>query len=45
MSISQYEKEFLAVRYAVMCQNSDSKVKAVGYKNLLEFCKKSKWVL
>ena len=40
----QYEKEFVSVRYAVMSQSSDSKVKVEGYKKLIDFCKKAKWV-
>jgi hypothetical protein len=40
----QYEKEFLAVRYAVMCQSSDSKIKIEGYRKLIDFCKKNKWI-
>jgi hypothetical protein len=44
MNIPQtYEKEYLAVRYALMVNCSDSKVRADGYKNLLELCKKQKW--
>lgn len=42
---SNYEKEYLALRYAVMCQSNDSKIKAEGYKNLISLCKKLKWVL
>jgi hypothetical protein len=40
----QYEKEFVAVRYSVMSQSSDNKVKVEGFKKLIDFCKKAKWV-
>ena len=44
MSQTPYEKEFLALRYALMTQSSDSKVKTEGYKNLINYCKNAKWV-
>jgi hypothetical protein len=40
----QYDKEFLAVRYAVMTMNSDFKIKVEGYRKLIDFCRKNKWV-
>jgi hypothetical protein len=42
---SNYEKEFLAIRHAVMCQSYDPRVRAEGYKKLIDMCKKLKWVL
>lgn len=39
-----YDKEFLAVRYAVMTINSDFKIKVEGYRKLIDFCRKNKWV-
>jgi hypothetical protein len=45
MNISNYyEKEFLAVRYAVMCQSGDIKIKIDGYRKLIDFSKKMKWI-
>lgn len=41
---TSYEKEFLALRYAVMCQSNDSKTKAEGYTRLINYAKKAKWV-
>ncbi len=40
-----YEKEYLAVRYAVLTQSSDSKLRVEGYKKLIEICKRLKWIL
>jgi hypothetical protein len=44
MIISEkYQNECLALRYGLMCQNSDFKIRVEGYKKLIEYCKKSKW--
>jgi hypothetical protein len=40
-----YEKDFLAIRFAVMCQSNDTKIKAEGYKNLILYSKRVKWIL
>lgn len=43
MNISHnYEKEHLAVRYALMIQNTDSRIRAEGYKKLIEYCKRNR---
>ena len=45
MNIPQnYEKEFLAFRFGVMTQNSDLKIRAEGYKKLIELSKQLKWI-
>jgi hypothetical protein len=42
---NSYEKDFLAMRFAVMCQSGETKTKAEGYKNLILYSKKVKWTL
>jgi hypothetical protein len=43
MNTSGYQKEYLALRYGIMTQSSDNKVKIEGYKNLVESCKTLGW--
>jgi len=43
MNTTGYEKEFLALRYCIMTQSVDNKVKVEGYKKLIEICKTLGW--
>lgn len=40
---SDYQKENLAVRYGIMAQAGDPKVKVEGYKKIIEICKSLGW--
>lgn len=43
MKTSEYQKEYLAVRYGIMAQSHDNKVKIEGYKKLFDICKTLGW--
>jgi len=43
MKTTGYEKQYLALRFGVMTQSSDNKVKIEGYKKLIESCKNLGW--